>query len=72
MGRYTGTINTGRKNGFTERQRLSQMRDKDHLCTPLYTFDARQMFTFQASLQAIKAVFVTPLTLTLDAPQRYI
>ena len=27
---------------------------------------------FQASLQAIKAVFVTPLTLTFDAPQKYI
>ena len=28
-------INTGRKNGFTERQRWSQTRDKGHLCTPL-------------------------------------
>ena len=37
---------TGRKNGFTERQRWSQTRDKGHLCTPLFTFDARQMFTF--------------------------
>ena len=26
---------TGRKNEFTECQRLSQTRDRDHLCTPL-------------------------------------
>jgi len=39
---------TGRKNGFTERQRWSQTGDKGHLCTPLYNFDARHMFTSRA------------------------
>ena len=37
---------TGRKNGFTERQRGSQTGEKGHLCTPLYNFYARQMFNF--------------------------
>ena len=47
--------NRGRRNGFTELQRRSQTRNKDHLCTPL-TPD--------------KYLSLTPFTLTFDARQR--
>ena len=46
------------KNGFTESQRWSQTGDKGHLCTPLFNFDARQMFTFARGQRYISLAFV--------------
>ena len=43
-----------------------------HLCTTLTRDKCLPLARSKASLQAIKAVFVTPLTPTFDARQRYI
>ena len=64
-------INTGRKNGFTERQRWSQMRDKYHLCTPLTGDKCLPLPAVSGESSGDKGRF-TPLTLTFDAPQKYI
>ena len=70
-------INMERKNGFTERQRWSQIKCAikttfAHLCTPLTRDKWLPLPAVSGESSGDKGRFVTPLTLTFDAPQRYI